>query len=58
MRIGVARYVGDEIGKAILAAFKGALGSSRGAGATVVDDTDLAGLREYDSLPEHLQVSC
>ncbi|KAK0627367.1 amidase signature domain-containing protein, partial [Immersiella caudata] len=55
MRIGVVRYSEEEVDGPKLAAFHDALGLLKEAGGVIVDNSDLAGLQDYDSLLERMQ---
>lgn len=55
VRIGIVLHPGQKIDSAKLDAFQQALVLLRGAGATIIDDLHLAGLQEYEALPQRMK---
>ncbi|KAK0739056.1 amidase [Apiosordaria backusii] len=55
VRVGVVKYSEEEIAKHKADAFHEILGLLTQAGATILDNVELAGLKEYELLPEAMK---
>ncbi|KAK0657888.1 amidase signature domain-containing protein [Cercophora newfieldiana] len=55
VRVGVVKYSKQNLDKPKLEAFEETLGHLKRAGATIIDNISLAGMQEYEALPERMK---